>query len=159
VGCQAIVNIQNLHQAAECVLCKKQSFATAAGGSRKLSVTDKCPYIKASCAAGQAGLTCEWYMVNNDALNFLQVDTPVPQQAAPQPSSTAPDHPKEPQESVWAEGSVSQVKPTALSTSLTIPDIDSFCIGKQIAILPCSMPGCVYTFVPKHAELLPLLSS
>ncbi|KAL0044926.1 hypothetical protein WJX82_002225 [Trebouxia sp. C0006] len=37
------------------------------------------------------------------------VDTPVPQQAAPQPSSTAPDHPKEPQESVWAEGSVSQV--------------------------------------------------
>jgi len=48
------VNIQSLHQAAECVLCKKQSFATAAGGSRKLSVTDKCPYIKASCAASQA---------------------------------------------------------------------------------------------------------
>ena len=83
-------------------------------------------------------------MVNKDALNLLQVDTPMAQQADLQPSSTAPDHPKEPQESVWAEGSVSQVKPTALSTSLTIPDIDSFCIGKQIAILPCSMPACVY---------------
>ncbi len=72
-------------------------------------------------------------MLNNDALNLLQVDTPVAQQAAPQPSITALDHPKELQESVWEDGSVSQVK-SALSTSLTIPDTDSFCIGKQIAI-------------------------
>jgi hypothetical protein len=83
-------------------------------------------------------------MVNKDALNLLQVDTPIAQQADLQPSSTAPDHPKEPQESVWEEGSVSQVKLTALSTSLTTPGTYSFCIGKQIAILPCSMPACVY---------------
>ena len=51
--------MQNLHQAADCMLCMKQSFATAAGRSKKLSVAGECHYIKASCAAAsQSSLTC-----------------------------------------------------------------------------------------------------
>ncbi len=73
-------------------------------------------------------------MVNNDALNLLQVDAPMAQQADPQPSITAPQLPKEPQEPAWEDNFLSRVKLAALTTSLTIPDTDSFCIGKQIVI-------------------------
>ncbi|KAA6427763.1 MAG: hypothetical protein FRX49_02426 [Trebouxia sp. A1-2] len=63
-----------------------------------------------------------------------KVGAPTAQQGDLQPSITAPDLPKEPQDSAWEDSFLSRVDLAALPTSLTVPDTDSFCIGKQIAI-------------------------
>ena len=106
-------------------------------------------------------------MVNNDALNLLQADAPVAQQADPHPSITSPELPESPQESAEDSflGEACKVKLAAQPTNLTIPDTVSALESRLQSALYVTMfnawlciyawmPGCVYIVKLKRAALL-----